>query len=554
MRTQTPLNHDLTLVDLLRICAKKKDLETGIRLHADILRKKLLEKHPYIGSTLVSMYAKCGKLDKACQVFEELPVQDGIAWNALIAGYSQDEQGEEALRCFEKMLNHGMLPDEVTFVCVLKACGHIRALAKGKQIHHEIVTKGFLHQKHVVLGNALVDMYVRCGALDKAQTVFDELPIRDVVSWSSLIGGYAQKEMGSEALSCFERMQNEGIPPDSITFTFILKACGNMGALYKGCQIHSDILYKGLLKNDAVLSTALVDMYAKCGQQGKAREAFEDLPMRCVGSWNALIAGYAHNGKCDDALHCFQKMQSDDGLSPNTVTFTCILKSCRNSHSAENGRRIHDEIVRKGLLGQRVVLGNALIDMYVKCGAITEAQQVLDVLPFRDVVSWNALLAGYAQLGNIEKIFELYNSMLQDGIRPNRVTFLVLLTLCSHAGLISEGQLYFDTIYTVYHIAPTLEHYACMVDLFARAGDFEKAMTMIKKMSSCDYLPAWSSLLGACAKWGNVKLGRLAFEHSIRLDEKSAGAYVHMSEIYASAGMQEDADMINALKMRNGQW
>mgnify|MGYP000087716587 FL=1 len=153
----------VSCVSLLKTCAKKKDLETGIRLHADILRKKLLEKHPYIGSTLVSMYAKCGKLDKACQVFEELPVQDGIAWNALIAGYSQDEQGEEALRCFEKMLNHGMLPDEVTFVCVLKACGHIRALAKGKQIHHEIVTKGFLHQKHVVLGNALVDMFAKCG-------------------------------------------------------------------------------------------------------------------------------------------------------------------------------------------------------------------------------------------------------------------------------------------------------------------------------------------------------------------------------------------------------
>ncbi|KAI5066554.1 hypothetical protein GOP47_0019178 [Adiantum capillus-veneris] len=280
-----------SLMTALKTCAAKQDLYQGSKIHADIRSSGLLEKDTYLGSTLVSMYAKCGALVRAQQVIDELPVRDVVSWTALIAGYVQHGHGKEALGCFHQMQSEGLSPNAITYSCILKACGIMQDAEMGKQIHDEIVSQGLL-ERNVVLGNALVDMYAKCGVLTKAHKVLDELSTRDVISWTALIAGYVQRGHGKEALGCFHRMRSEGLSPNAITYACTLKACGIMQEVDMGKQIHDEIVSEGLLEKNVVLGNALVDMYAKCGVFTKAHKVLDELPTQNVISWTTLIAGY----------------------------------------------------------------------------------------------------------------------------------------------------------------------------------------------------------------------------------------------------------------------
>ena len=239
-----------------------------------------------------------------------------------------------------------------------------------------------------------------------------------------------------------------------------------------------------------------------------------------------------------------------DGLSPDAFTFTCILKVCGSMGAIDKGTEIHDEIVAKGLLNKHIMLGNALIDMYAKCGDPEKAQELFNNLLNRDTVTWNALISGYAQQGWTWQALNAFKRMQLEGQFPDVVTFLSVLTSCSHSGLLNEGQMYYAKMMNTYGMSPSLEHQTCMVDLFGRVGFFDKAMEVIKSMDSPNY-PVWCTLLGACQTWGNVKLGRLAFEEAVKLDCNNAAAYFSMASIYAAAGLQEEAEKIEAMRMKN---
>ncbi|MCO5583964.1 hypothetical protein L7F22_037882 [Adiantum nelumboides] len=263
-----------------------------------------------------------------------------------------------------------------------------------------------------------------------------------------------------------------------------------------------------------------------------------------------------------------------------------ILLKLVQVYDIDMGKKIHDIIATQGLLKTNIMLGNALVDMYAKCGVLTKAQFVFDELSVRNAISWSALIAGFAQQGQSQEALDCFQRMRNEGfsptvsswnallggyaqqglakealdcfqwmqqedISPDAITFVNVLNACSHSGLVDEGQLYFHNMKEKYGIAPDKEHFTCMVDLFGRARLFGKAMRVIKTMPSSDYPPVWSALLGACQKWGNVKLGKFAFERAIQLDECDAAAYVLMTNIYAAAGMQEEAEIIKRMKMKN---
>ncbi|KAI5080121.1 hypothetical protein GOP47_0005600 [Adiantum capillus-veneris] len=574
----------ITYACILKACGIIQDIDMGKQIHDEIVSQGLLEKIVVLGNALVDMYAKCGALLKAQRVFDELPIRNVVSWNALISGYVQHGLNKEAVGCFHRMRSEGFSPDVVTYASVLKACGVMQDLDMGKKMHDEIASQGLL-KKDVVLGNALVDMYARCGVFLKAQKVFDELPVRNVVSWTALLAGYVQHGQGKEALGCFQRMRSEGLSPNAITYTCILKACGIMQNGVMGKQIHDEIVSLGLLKNDIVLSGALVDMYSKCGVFTKALKILDELSVRDVVSWNTLIGGYAQHGQGQEALGCFQRMQRD-GLTPDAITYACTLKACGLMQDIDMGEKIHDEIVNQRLLEKNVVLGSALVDMFAKCGVLLKAQKVFDDLPIRDAVSWDALIAGYAQhgqgqealgclqrmqsegfvpsvvswtaliggyaqQGRTKEALHCFHWMQQEGISPDAITFVNVLNACSRSGLVDEGQTYFDDMREKYGIAPNPEHYTCMVDLFGRARLFDKALRVIMRMPSSGHLSVWYALLGACRKWGNVSLGRFAFDHAVQLDGCNAAAYVVMSSIYAAAGMQEEAQNIDRMRMKN---
>ncbi|KAI5075881.1 hypothetical protein GOP47_0009957 [Adiantum capillus-veneris] len=542
----------VTFVSALKACATIKAADRGKQIHDQIARQGLLQNDVILGGALVNMYAKCGAASEAQRVLKELPTRNVVSWSALIAGYAEEGQAEQALNCLEEMQHEGIVPNAVTYVCALRACAILRAADRGKRIHDKIRRQGLL-QKDIMLGNALIDMYAKCSNVSEAWRVLQELPSRDVVSWNALITGYVQEGEAEQALKCLEQMQNEGILPNAVTYVGALKACTTIRAIDRGKKIHDEISRQGFLKKSIPLGGALVDMYAKCGDVSEARRVLGELSFQDVVSWNALIGGYAQEGEAEEALNCLEQMQHK-GILPDAVTYISALKACAMMKAADRGKQIHDEIARQGLLENNILLSNTLVDMYSKCGDVSEARRVLEELPSRNVVTWNALIAGYAQEGEVEEALNCLERMKYEGILPDAVTCACVLNVCSHRGLVEEGQELFWTMTTKYGVKPSLECYTSMIDLIGRAGHLEKAVRLIQEMPSSNYMGIWHALLGACLKWTDVNVGEWAFEQAVKLDKSDGGAHILMANIYADVGMEEKAKHIEALRIRNSAW
>ncbi|KAI5081355.1 hypothetical protein GOP47_0004538 [Adiantum capillus-veneris] len=528
----------VSLVSLLKDCAKKKDLYQGTRIHAYIRDSGLLGKNTHLGNTLVSMFIKCGALIRAQQVIDELLVRNVVSWNLLIAGYAQQGLGQEALGCFQRMRSEGASPDAITYSCALKACGTMQDAKMGRKIHDDIASQGLL-KENVMLGNALIDMYAKCGVLEKAQKVLEELPVRNVVSWSALIAGYAQQGQGQEALSCFQQMQREGISPNAITYTCILKACGIMQNTDTGMRIHDDIFRQGLLKKDVLLGNALIDMYAKCGVLQKAQKVLEELPVRNIVSWNTLIAGYAQHGQGQQALDCFQRLRSTGAL-PNAITYACILKACGITRDADMGKIIHDDIVRQGLLKKSIVLGNALVDMYGKCGVLQKALKVLEELPVRNVVSWSALIAGYTQQGQGQEALGCFQQMRSEGIFPDAITYACILKACGITQDADMGKRIHDDIVRQRLLKKNVVLGTALVDMYAKCGVLQIAQKVLDELPVRDVV-CWSALITGYAQQGQGQEALGCFQRMQR--EGISPNAITYTCVLKACGITQDTDM-----------
>jgi pentatricopeptide repeat protein len=329
-----------------------------------------------------------------------------------------------------------------------------------------------------------------------------------------------------------------------------LEACGDAGALGEGEKIHRGLFGRGMSEKDTVLGTALVGMYAKCGDLVRAQHIHDGLHPRDIVAWNALIVGYAHHGRGEEALEGLDRMQNE-GFSPNVVTFIGIVDACGSMGAIGKGMQVHNEIVNKAMMmmGRKdTVLGTALVDMYVRCGELGRAEQVFDGLLVRDVPAWNAMIRGYAEQGHGEAALKRFSQMLEDRdqhLSPDVVTFLCVLTACCRSSLVHEGERCFESMSDVYGIAPQAEHYTCMVELFGRAGRFDQALGIVEKMPLAhrDY-PLWLSLLTSCEAWGNVSVGRFAFDEAVRIDRSNGSAYACMIRLYVNACMYDEARLM----------
>ncbi|KAJ7296677.1 hypothetical protein O6H91_Y107200 [Diphasiastrum complanatum] len=534
-----------TFVSTLRGCGSIGAIEQGKLIHHQIIENGL-ELDVCVGSRLVDMYAKCGILDKALEVFEKLPKRDLICWNAIIAGYMQQGLGQQALSLFKRMKQERVSPDAITYVSILKACGSVKALEAGRMIHVDVIKDEL--ESNLFVGSTLVDMYMKCGILDEAQHVFDNLEGKDVVSWNAIIVGYVQNGHGQQALKLFHKMLQDGFKPNDITFFSALKACGNIGDLSQGKLVH-DLILKNDMKVDEI-GGSLVGMYAKCGSIEEAHKVFISLP-RTVILCNAMIAAFAQHGLGQQALQTFKNMQEED-LRPNSVTFANILKACSGLVAIDEGKLIHAQIVKSGLEVD-VFVANSLVDMYAKCGSLNKARQVFDKLVGkRDVVSWNTMIAAYAQHGFGQEAIQLFHRMLDEAYKPNDVSFLSVLSACSHASLLDEGFCIFKSMSEKFDVTPRMQHYACMVDLISRNGNLFQAEDFISNMPFEADTSVLMSLLGACRTYGNIEVGRRTFESLVKLDCENASAYVLMSNIYASADRWKEKIEIRKMMIEAG--
>ncbi|XP_057841718.2 pentatricopeptide repeat-containing protein At1g11290, chloroplastic-like [Cryptomeria japonica] len=530
-----------TFASTLPACAKMGALEQGMDIHKSIMEGGFLSDI-IVGNALVDMYAKCGNIDKARELFDKMPQRDVISWNAVIAGYAQNELFEKALETFKKMQSASVKPNSTTFAIILPACAKIGALEQGMDIHQSILDRGIL--SNVVVGTALVDMYAKCGSIHKAHELFDRMPQRDVISWNAIIAGYAQNGFVEKALETFKQMRLAGLKPNSTIFASILPASTKMGALDQGMEIHQIIVEGGFL-SDIVVGNALADMYAKCGSIEKAHKLFDRMPQKDVISWNGMIAGYAQNGHVEKALETFKQMQLA-GVKPNSTTFASILPACAKMGALEQGIDIHQGIIEGGFLSD-IIVATALVDMYAKCGSIDMACELFDRMPQKDVISWNAMIAGYAQNGFCKDALNIFELMKHSGTHPDVVSFACVLYACSHAGLVDQGCTYFNQMSNSYCIAPIVDHYVCMVDLLARAGYLEEALNFIIKMPVKPLVVVWMCFLGACKSHMNMGLGVFTATLLFDLDPKNAATYVLLSNIYAEVGRWGEVQMIRRL-------
>ena len=519
-----------TIQCLVKECEKTKDLKDGrkiVNLMASHGLDSITDLHDY----LIRMFTSCGSLKDANLMFRKVEKPTLYTWNSIMSAHASLGDGKGTIALFYELQEEGFKPSKFIFLSVLKSIGKLKSLPEGRDAHSRLIRRGF--ENDIVIGSSLIDMYGKCGSISEAHRVFETLPNKNVVSWNAMIAGYVQQKQKANAFGLFMKLQREGIQPTKFTLSCILKACDNIEQCVK---IHDQVLVSAL-GSDIVVGTALIDTYAKCGGLDHAHKVFDRLVEPDLASWNAIISGYAQHGHGLPALKMFEKML--DKVKPDKMTFSSALKAIGSIGAIKNGRLIYHQAIVNCLEGD-LILSNTLIDMYAKCGSLRKAHEVFERLPIRNVVTWNAIIAGYAQIGMVNTVFLTFDKMIGENIIPNQVTFLSVLTACSHAGLVARGQMFFEIMSQNFGISSSLAHQTCMIDLLGRAGQLDKAMETIEKMRFHGDLVMWLTLLGACKKWSNLQIGEEAFGNALQLDAIGSAAYVCMYNMYSHIDVLED--------------
>lgn len=501
----------------------------------------------FVGSSLLNMYCKTGLVDEARKVFDRMPERNSVCWATMVSGYAMQAMAEEAMQLFESMRCENEGGNEFVFTGVLSGLTIPELVDTGKQVHSLAVKNGLLSITSV--GNALVTMYAKCGSLDDAMKTFYSSGNKNSITWSAMITGYAQSGDSDKALKLFHNMHLSGIVPSEFTLVGVINACSDLGALIEGKQFHSYALRSGYESHMYVL-TAIVDMYAKCGSIDDARKGFDYLRQPDIVLWTSIITGYAQNGDSEGALNLYCKMQME-GIIPNALTMASVLKACSNLAALDQGMQIHGRIVKYGF-NLEIPIGSALSAMYAKCGSMDEGYRVFCRMPTRDVISWNAMISGLAQNGYGNEALELFEEMRLEGTKPDHVTFVNLLSACSHMGLVEQGWKYFKMMSDEFSIVPTVEHYACMVDILSRAGKLYEAKEFIESAKIDHGLCLWRILLGACKNYRKYDLGAYAGEKLMELGSPESSAYVLLSSIYTALGKWEEVEHVRRMMKARG--
>ncbi|MBA0558264.1 hypothetical protein Golob_015292 [Gossypium lobatum] len=430
---------------------------------------------------------------------------------------------------------------------LLNACIKKRAFREGQRVHAHMIKTRYLPP--VYLRNRLIIFYSKCDRLREARNVLDEMPEKDVVSWTAMISAYSQRGFATEALDLFLEMLRSVTEPNEFTFATVLSSCTGTFGFELGRQIHS-LIIKRTLDTHIFVGSSLLDMYAKAGRIHEAREVFESLPERDVVSCTAIISGYAQLGLDAEALELFRRLNLE-GMSSNYVTYASVLTALSGLAALDLGKQVHNHVLRCKLPFY-VVLQNSLVDMYSKCGNLIYSRRIFDNMSERTVISWNAMLVGYSKHGMGREVVELYKLMRNENkIKPDSVTLLGVLSGCSHGGMENVGlEIFEEMVNGKDGIEPDIEHYGCVVDLLGRAGRVEEAFEFIKKMPFEPTAALWGSLLGACKVHSNIEVGEFVGHRLLEIEPENAGNYVILSNLYASTGRWEDVRMVRDLMLK----
>ncbi|XP_015875883.3 pentatricopeptide repeat-containing protein At1g08070, chloroplastic [Ziziphus jujuba] len=458
--------------------------------------------------------------------------------NPLLGSLSNSPTPQNALLLYNQMLLHPTSHNHYTFTHALKACFSLPAHQKGLEIHAHVLKCG--HYSDIFIQNSLLHFYVIVNDVVSACQVFDSISYPDVVSWTSIISGLSKCGFEEEAIVKFSSMDVE---PNSTTLVSVISACSSLGAFKLGKAIHGFSMRK-LCQTNIVLDNAMLDFYVRCGSLVNARYIFENMPKRDVVSWTTIVGGYAHRGFCEEAVRLFNEMIRGGEAEPNEATIVNVLSACSSTGALSLGQWVHSYIATRNDLTTNDNVGNALINMYVKGGNIRMAIQVFSTLESKDIISWSTIISGMAMNGHGMHALQLFSLMLVHGVPPDDVTFIGLLSACSHAGMVERGLMIFNAMKDVYQIVPEMQHYACVVDMHGRAGLLDEAEAFIREMPMEAEGPIWGALLNACKIHGNEKMFERIKHCLLKSKGVGTGTLALLSNTYASSDRWDDANKV----------
>ncbi|KAI3732113.1 hypothetical protein L1987_63310 [Smallanthus sonchifolius] len=496
----------ISLSSVLGVCARSGI--NGQQLHGLTIRLGL-EKDLHLSNSLLDMYAKCGDMNSAEMIFDGLQEVSVVSWNVMIGGYGQKYEIKKAIEFLEKMRRFGFEPDEVTYINMLTAC-------------------------------------LKSGDTETAYEIFKKMASPSLSSWNALLSGYSQIGKHKEAVRLFINMQFCNVKGDRTTFAVMFSSCASLGLLRGGRQVHAASV-KNLFDDDIYVASGLIGMYSKCNKIDVAKCIFDRIKDQDdIVCWNSMIAGLSLNNLDKEALMLFKNML-EKNIFPTQFSYATVLSSCAKLSSISQGRQIHARALKDEIINDLIV-GSALIDMYSKCGYVDEARLFFDKMPVKNTITWNEMIHGYAQNGHGSEGVALFEEMInKSGETPDAITFITVLTACSHSGLIDHGIMIFNSMLQEHGVEPISDHYTCVIDSLGRAGRFNEIEAILDKMPYSNDPIIWEVLLSSCRVHLNASLARRAADELFRLNPCNSAPYVLLANMYSSMGRWDDVRDIREL-------
>ncbi|KFK43735.1 hypothetical protein AALP_AA1G166000 [Arabis alpina] len=557
--SSTAVSAATTVLNKLSVC---KTLNHIKQLHAQILHHRL---NSFLCN--LSFSSSSINLTYALSLFSSIPSPPKPTFfNPFLRNLSHSSEPKATILFYKKIRHVGGRLDRYSFPPILKAASKVSAFFEGMEIHGVAVKIATVSDPFVE--TALVDMYGSCGRINCARKVFDEMSQRDVVTWNTMIERYCRCELVDEAFKLFEEMKSSNVMPDAMILCNIVSACNRTGNMSYNRAIY-DFLKGNDVRMDTHLVTALVTLYAGAGCTDIAREFYMKMSVRDLFVSTAMVSGLSKAGRLDDARVIFDQTGNKDlvcwttmikayaesdhpqeglrvfeelcrsGIKPDDVTMESVISACANLSTMDRAKWVH-LYTRSNGFESDLLVNNALINMYAKCGDLDRARDVFEKMPMRDVVSWSTMINAFSMHGEASDALITFARMKEENMEPNEVTFVGVLYGCSHSGLVEEGKKIFASMTNEYSLTPKLEHYGCMVDLFGRANRLREALEIIESMPMAPNVVIWGSLMSACRVHGELELGEVAAKHILELEPNHDGALVLMSNIYAREQRWDD--------------
>ncbi|PKU82964.1 pentatricopeptide repeat-containing protein At1g74600, chloroplastic-like [Dendrobium catenatum] len=527
-----------TITSVLFACAKCCMANISYQIHG-LIFKSALYTDPAVNAALINLYGRIGNVQMSEKVFKEGGMEVHlINWSAMISSLVQNQYFSRALELFLQMLCEDLKPDKSCISCILSI---VDCIIFGEQLHSYIVKVGLVDD--LLVCSSIFTMYSKCGSIGDSYELFGQMPDKDRVAWTSMISGFARHGNAKEAFQLFREMILEGIKPDDMALSAAFTACNSQIFLDKGKEIHGFSFRHGL-SIATVIGSSTISMYSKCKDIESARRVFAYIQCKDQILWSSLISAYSTNNKSEEAILDFHRMTTT-GLEIDHITCSSVLVACAQLFRPILGTQIHGQAIKAGLILHNSV-ASSLLTLYAKCGIISECRKLFDGIQNPDLTTWTTMIEGYARHGRAKEALETFDLMKNNGMKPDSVTFVSILSACSHNGLVNEGFFYFESMSSDYGIEPETRHYSCMVDLLGRAGRLKEAVDLIDRMPTEPGLLVWSTLLGACRVYGDEEIGGLAKKKVLDFESPDSGAHIAASNMSADIGDWEQVVRIRS--------